>query len=583
MLCVCLLTAGLTLAAYTVTGAPLFRQNIADEMLPRASGIARLAERYQTGQMSFDTFIDLSLREQRGSRVYIYDGECNLIAYTDDTPAGQKQGYGNGNGRGTGNGTSEGGDMLPEMKKIAESVIETGESVTKSNPRARIGIVVAVPIEDNVGRVTGVILMNRPTAQVNVTLNQVLRALAIGCAAVSLLLIVPVYLLSKRISLPIRRMTEISNLMAGGNFSVRADERGRGEIAQLGKALNFLSAKLNENIQDLLLAKNRLHTILTGLTEGVAAFGSENDLLYCNPSALSLLDCGEGAALSAKLAPVFDLFETAKDTGETQSRQLHDGERTLLLSAARSQDSMDTGTGVILVISDVTAAERLEQTRRDYVANVSHELRTPIASIRSLAETLNDGLCKSEEDRARYYGYILRESMRLSRLINDLLELSRLQSGSVALEKRAFPLNELVNEVVERKRIDADYSGLSIRVKPGVDDGLCVCSNRDRIEQVLVALIDNAIKFSSDDGMITVETLPEGDHAVVTVQNTGRIPDASLPHLFERFYKADTAHSDTGTGLGLAITQEILTLLGEEIHAENADGAAVFRFTVHCA
>jgi len=258
------------------------------------------------------------------------------------------------------------------------------------------------------------------------------------------------------------------------------------------------------------------------------------------------------------------------------------GESKLLLVISLSQETSEVAPGTVIVVQDVTAAERLEQTRKDYVANVSHELRTPIASIRSLAETLNDGLVKSEDDRSRYYGYILRESLRLTRLINDLLELSRLQSGAVALEKVPFDLGGVVDEVTEQMDLAASYSGIRIFTQWNCDRPLIVSSNRDRIEQVLIALIDNAIKYASDEGTVTldIQKSPDGTQAQVSVMNTGHIAEAHLPHLFERFYKADASHWAGGTGLGLAIVHAVLTHHGESISAENEEGNAVFRFTV---
>ncbi|MDO4573422.1 MAG: HAMP domain-containing sensor histidine kinase, partial [Clostridia bacterium] len=196
-------------------------------------------------------------------------------------------------------------------------------------------------------------------------------------------------------------------------------------------------------------------------------------------------------------------------------------------------------------------------------------------------ETLNDGLVRSEEDRGRYYGYILRESLRLSRLINDLLELSRLQSGAVALVRESFDLAQLAREVAGRMGETAGYSGIQVRLELEGAGPLPAYSNRDRVEQVLVCLMDNAIKFASDDGVIVLAVRAEAEAYEVLVKNTGHIAEADLPHIFERFYKADTAHADSsGTGLGLAIARETIDRLGESIAAANEDGFAVFRFTV---
>ena len=236
-------------------------------------------------------------------------------------------------------------------------------------------------------------------------------------------------------------------------------------------------------------------------------------------------------------------------------------------------------TRYIILIQDVTESERLEQTRRDYVANVSHELKTPIASIRSLAETLSDGMVKNDNDKVRYYEYILRESMRLSRLIDDLLELSRLQSGSIALTKQSFYLEGMIESVSERMKLIADDSEIRLEYEESVLPS--AYSNPDRIEQALVSLTDNAIKYSDDGGMIRIHAIEKPEHIIVEVRNTGHVNESDLPHLFERFYKADKSHTGLGTGLGLAITKEVLELLGESISVKNDAGEVVFAFTVH--
>jgi len=461
-------------------------------------------------------------------------------------------------------------------------VVETGEQVISTKWRSPDGIVVGVPIEDNVQRVVGAILMARPTFEVYSSLMSFVRALIISSIIASVGMVIPAYLISRRMTNPIRSMTRASAAMASGDFTVRADESRDDEIGQLGSALNHLSLELKRNISDLVLARNRLHMILDGLHEGVIALEADNYVIYHNQAACQLLGACNELEIADVLKAAQPLCEQARQTGETRQMTMEVGERKLLLVVTRSQETSEEEPGTVIVAQDITATERLEQTRRDYVANVSHELRTPIASIRSLAETLNDGLVKADEDRFRYYGYILRESMRLSRLINDLLELSRLQSGAVALEKEPFHLYGVVSEVVERMSLVASDSGIQIRNVWNAKSSLTVLSNPDRIEQVLIALLDNAVKFATDEGEIQVvtELTKDRTRALVSIKNTGHIPEEHLPHLFERFYKADTAHTDSGTGLGLAIVQEILTHLGETIEARNEGEFAVFRFTV---
>jgi signal transduction histidine kinase len=245
--------------------------------------------------------------------------------------------------------------------------------------------------------------------------------------------------------------------------------------------------------------------ILDGLHEGVIALEADNKLIYKNQAACQLMGACDEKDLLQGWRP-FCRFASSCGNPENRTHDARVRRKQLLLIVSLSQETSEVAPGTVIVAQDITAAERLEQTRKDYVANVSHELRTPIASIRSLAETLNDGLVKAEEDRSRYYGYILRESMRLTRLINDLLELSRLQSGAVALERSEFHLDGVLAEVTEQMSLVASYSGIRIINDWDCPKPLTVRSNRDRMEQVLIALIDNAIKFASDEGVIRLET-----------------------------------------------------------------------------
>lgn len=562
----CVLTSVIAVLVYLLTGASVHARRIADEMLPRAESMSRLATRLQSGQISYDSFLDFTLKEQLGTRVYIFDENATLIAYTTENsqvnvPVSQTiLGYG-------------------------KQVVESGEQLVSTKWRSMDGVVVGVTIVDNLQRVTGAILMSRPSYEVYSSLMSFVRALMLSSLIASVFMIIPAYIISRRLTYPIRSMTRASAAMASGNFSVRADESRDDEIGQLGVALNNLSMQLQQNISNLILARNRLHVILDGLHEGVIALEADHSLIYKNQAACQLLHACDDEELEKALAPVFSLCDDVRTSGVSKTQTLDLSDQKLLLVVTLSQETNELAPGTVIVVQDVTAAERLEQTRRDYVANVSHELRTPIASIRSLAEALNDGLVKKEDDQSRYYGYILRESMRLTRLINDLLELSRLQSGAVALEKSDFHLDGVISEVVEQTSLVASYSGIRIQEQWNCEKPLLVHSNNDRIEQVLIALVDNAIKFASDEGeiILDVKKSEEDARAIVSVMNTGHIPEQHLPHLFERFYKADVSHTDSGTGLGLAIVHEILTHLGETIEAQNEGEYAVFRFTVELA
>ena len=236
-------------------------------------------------------------------------------------------------------------------------------------------------------------------------------------------------------------------------------------------------------------------------------------------------------------------------------------------------------------INDFAAkSEKLEQTRRDYVANISHELRTPIASIRAMSETLHDGLLTDDDKRQRYYDHILRESHRMSRLINDLLELSRLQSRSIAMKVEPTDLLPALDDCATTFEQLALDSGIDFHFERP-DSLPLTMTNTDRIQQILVILIDNAIKHTPDDGSVTLSAAIKDDLVEIQVSDTGEgISEDDLPYVFDRFYKSDKSHSGGGTGLGLSIAKEILDVMGETINVVSTPGkGSTFTFTVHLA
>ena len=337
---------------------------------------------------------------------------------------------------------------------------------------------------------------------------------------------------------------------------------------------------------------NRLAGFINGLSEGILAFDSSARLTLINPAVSHLLGIGPAASetgaaeaeLHEKNADVISVFDQVLQSGESVQKTLWRGKTAIHISVTPLLAPSGELSGCVGVLSDVTSAERLEQTRRDYVANVSHELRTPLTALRALMEPLRDGLVKTEEQRQQIYDVVLRETMRLSRLVSDMLELSRLQSGTISMSISDFPPLPLLETIRDTYLPYAeDYQKTFIYDVP---DALpLVRGNPDRTQQVLVALLDNAFKYTPDGGKVTLAAVPEGDLIRITVRDTGiGIAEEDLPHVFERFYKADKSHHGKGTGLGLAIAYEIMHTLGEEMSVTSApnEGSA-FTFTLHLA
>ncbi|MGL5693713.1 MAG: sensor histidine kinase, partial [Peptostreptococcaceae bacterium] len=225
----------------------------------------------------------------------------------------------------------------------------------------------------------------------------------------------------------------------------------------------------------------------------------------------------------------------------------------------------------------------LEQTRRDYVANVTHELKTPVTSIRAMAEILKDGTLVDKVDKDKYYSMILRESVRLESLIKDMLELSRLQSGKESLEKSKVKLDETLLQVIDEFNIISEDLDIELIIEVDFENLVEVNTNINRIAQVLVILLDNAFKYTADNGSVTLKVRNEKECVKVSVCDTGvGVEEEDIPFIFDRFYKADKSHSSEGTGIGLSIAWEIMKNLDEDIYYESSEKyQSIFNFTIH--
>ncbi|MEA5065060.1 MAG: ATP-binding protein, partial [Eubacteriales bacterium] len=390
-----------------------------------------------------------------------------------------------------------------------------------------------------------------------------------------------------RIVQPLKQMRDVAVGMASGNFEARADDSQRGEIGQLGRSLNHLSRELKRTISALTLERNRLQQALDGLREGIVAVDLDGRVTHSNPAVVRLFAQLRRGAEDERTRLIPDLqvwadFDGALASGEASARILTVGDRRIQLSIAPLFGE-EAVAGAVGLFTDVTESERLERTRRDYVANVSHEMRTPLTAMRALLEPLSEGMVSDQAARKRYYDIMLRETMRLSRLIDDLMELSRLQSGALAIEPQAVELVGLLKELEGKYAPVAEDHSLSFSLAVG--DCPKVLANPDRLEQLLVILLDNAMKYTPEGGRVSVEATWSKHAVTLCVRDTGiGIDPRDQPYVFDRFYKADKAHSGLGSGLGLSIASELIAQMGERIWLESAPGeGSAFCFTLRRA
>ncbi|MEL7609560.1 MAG: histidine kinase dimerization/phospho-acceptor domain-containing protein [Bacillota bacterium] len=559
-----LLSSIITGIVFLFVGRGVFARTNAQELVPRSVYLAYFAAEYQQDRIGPQEFGRILSNDKAiwGASVYVYDRDQTLLAMPLEAGAGQNA-------------------IAIALTKYLPRVLQ-GEALTVIADTTRVGLIIGTPTYGDDGSVIGAVFLTKPLREVNAAMDTLWVTLIVSMIGVMILMLVPAYFGTRTITRPLNQMSGVARAMVDGNFSVRAEERGDGEVAELGHALNTLSGALSSTIGTLTLERNRLRSILNGLGEGILAMDAAGAVTHCNPAVSRLLggdDGGNPAALPG-FSDIVAAMRAALAEASPVSMERNSGEATLLISITPFYSTADGLAGVVALVRDITEHLRLERTRREYVANVSHELRTPLASIRSLADALNDGMVKKEEDKSRYYGYILRESMRLSRLINDLLELSRLQSGAVALKKDRVDMGELLLDIAERYSAVAAESGLRMSYAEPEGDAIAF-TNADRIEQVLVALLDNAIRYSPDGGEIHLSAAGDAEALTVCVKNRGSIAPEDINHLFDRFYKVDKAHTGEGTGLGLSIAMEVMTLMQERIWVENADGWVKFFVTVH--
>jgi len=387
-----------------------------------------------------------------------------------------------------------------------------------------------------------------------------------------------------RIVKPIRNVISTGIAMIDGDFSIKADETLEGEIGLLNKTLNKLAVEFYRNVSQLYIEKSRLHQVLDSLEEGMIAVDEKRKITHFNQVFLEMFGLKEEDILGTCVdhIPVLnnelnELSQAIEGKCSMLKNGMHE-EIVMRIIISAIEDDHNKPAGAVVLFRDITEVEKLEKVRRDYVANVSHELRSPLTSIRGLIEPLMDSIVSDQEDVKRYYNIIHQESMRLSRLVDDIMELSRLQTSQAVIKKSYVDLNDIIEMVYERYRLTDDeiefvYNPVSLPK---------VYTNYDRIEQILVILIDNAYKFTPKGGKIEIITDLRENDVLVRVKDTGEgIAEEDIDFVFDRFYKSDKSRSGRGTGLGLSIAKEIMDVMGEEIKAKSSKGkGSEFSFTV---
>ena len=449
---------------------------------------------------------------------------------------------------------------------------------------------VAVPLVVN-GVKEGVVRLALPLSAVDKSLAEMHTMLGIGLLIAFILSLIFSDILARLTSRPLRQVAAIAAGISEGDFRRRLPAVWHDELGDLARIMNEMAARLEAQLTTLSSEKSRLDAILKGMGEGLMVTDASGAISLVNPAFCLLFGVSDnviGAPLShiSRHPALHDSYSKVRQSGSELQEEMTlqvAGEKVLLTHWVPLTAESGSG-GVVAVFHDISDLKRLENIRKDFVANVSHELRTPVTVIKGYAETLLDGLIKENpEQAARFVTIIHDHSDRLTALLADLLSLSELESAGFSLQLQPIPLESSLRRACTLVAESAAAKGITITPPPA--PLLPVMADQGRLEQVLVNLLDNAVKYTPAGGRVAVMVSEEDGCLRIAVQDSGTgVPAESIPRLFERFYRVDAGRSrdEGGTGLGLAIVKHIVQLHGGTVRAENNRDSrgATFSFTL---
>jgi two-component system, OmpR family, phosphate regulon sensor histidine kinase PhoR len=381
----------------------------------------------------------------------------------------------------------------------------------------------------------------------------------------------------------LRRYAALLRSVSDGDKSISELPEDLPALEQFSNTVKTLALALRVRNSVVEAERARLAAVLDRMTDGVLIADSSGQVQFANPAIERLFETNP--ALGRRVAEVLrqhqlvEAWQRSRETGEAQEESVEIPARRRFLQLVVLPDRQTGGS--LLLVQDLTRVRKLETVRRDFISNVSHELRTPLASLKALTETLRDGALEDPKAAARFLGRIEIEVDALTQMATELLELSRIESGQVPLQRKAVPAVALLLSAAERMRAQVERAGLILRLDIA-QDMTEVWADPPRLEQVLVNLIHNAVKFTPPGGEVVLAAQTEAEFVRFSVRDSGvGIPPDELERIFERFYKADRARSGGGTGLGLSISRHLVEAHGGRIWAESTEGAgSSFYFTV---
>jgi two-component system phosphate regulon sensor histidine kinase PhoR len=476
----------------------------------------------------------------------------------------------------------------PEVEAAVKTGV--GSSIRYSSTLRTHMLYIAVPFSARGGE-TGVLRLALPLAAVDKSRASLHTILGASMALAAFLSLILSYIMSRVTSRSLRTMASIASQIGRGEFGRRIPVESQDELGELADVMNDMSVRIESQLERISAEKNRLDAILRGMGEGLMVADTRGLVTVVNPAFYTLFAIEEeveGKALIeiTRHPGLNEAFRAVLASGSERVEEITlrlPEEKTLLTHWVPLLDH-DALQGAVAVFHDISDIKKLESIRKDFVANVSHELRTPVTIVKGYAETLLDGVLETDPARARRFLEIIHShSERLADLVGDLLTLSELESGKLTLELAPVTIEGAAIQAV--KLLEQKARDKGIKLIPDDMQGLPrVLADRGRLEQVLINLIDNGIKYTPKEGSVTISAIDSGSMVKVEVKDSGiGIPAKDLPRIFERFYRVDEARSRDlgGTGLGLSIVKHIVQLHGGTVAVESIPGkGSTFWFTL---
>ena len=463
---------------------------------------------------------------------------------------------------------------------IVEEAIDQAQEITWPVDNSKYLTSIAVPIISSNNDVAGAIYISADLFGIEeniMSINKILTSATILALCITALL---GNLLSRTFTGPIKEVTSKAERLAKGDFGQTIAVKSRDEVGQLTEMFNYLTVRLKSTLDEMSREKNKVEAILTNMTDGIIAVNAEGVVIHANPAAYKIFNIREEDLYNRN----FDDAAEKLDLGITFNDILNDSDNNynilsinnliIKISVVQIINEQNKAEGAMLVLQDVTEQEKLDKMRKEFVANVSHELRTPLTTIRSYTETLLDGALDNKEYTLNFLKVINSESERMTRLVKDLLQLSKLDYDKMEWNMKSLSILNILRDCVVKMEMAAKQKNQSLSFE-AIGELCEINGDKDRIEQVIINIISNAIKYTPENGSIKVTAKRLKDSVEIRIADSGiGIPKDDLPRLFERFYRVDKARSRSmgGTGLGLSIAKNIVEAHKGSIRIESEYG-----------